>query len=142
MKTPLVAAAFLAVVAFAACSDSPEGPTEIGPPASIALHTGTPSALANTDLAGLKVIVKDASGNAVPSQSVTFAVTAGGGSIQQTTATSGTDGTVKDAKILRGQALLNQAALDAVSQWAFTPTLLNGAPVEVMMTVTVNFQLQ
>lgn len=54
----------------------------------------------------------------------------------------GTDGTVKDAKILRGQALLNQAALDAVSQWAFTPTLLNGAPVEVMMTVTVNFQLQ
>lgn len=54
----------------------------------------------------------------------------------------GTDGTVKDLKIVRGQALLNQAALDAVQQWVFTPTMLNGAPVEVMMTVTVNFQLQ
>jgi TonB family protein len=57
-------------------------------------------------------------------------------------ATIGTDGAVKDARILRGQPLLNQAALDAVTQWRFTPTLLNGAPVDVMMTVTVNFQLQ
>jgi hypothetical protein len=29
-----------------------------------------------------------------------------------------------------------------VTQWRFTPTLLNGSPVDVMMTVTVNFQLQ
>jgi TonB family protein len=57
-------------------------------------------------------------------------------------ATIGTDGAVKDANILRGQPLLNQAALDAVTQWRFTPTLLNGSPVDVMMTVTVNFQLQ
>ncbi len=54
----------------------------------------------------------------------------------------GTDGAVKDARILRGQQLLNQAALDAVTQWVFTPTLLNGAPVEVLMSVTVSFQLQ
>ena len=52
------------------------------------------------------------------------------------------DGSVKEAKILRGQALLDQAALDAVNQWKFTPTLLNGQPVEVQMSVTVNFQLQ
>jgi len=57
-------------------------------------------------------------------------------------ATIGKDGRVKDAKILRGQPLLNQAALDAVNQWEFTPTMLNGQPVDVLMTVTVNFTLQ
>lgn len=51
------------------------------------------------------------------------------------------DGTggVRDAKVLRSVPLLDQAALDAVKKWRFTPTLLNGAPVEVVMTVTVNF---
>ena len=44
--------------------------------------------------------------------------------------------------MLRSQPLLDQAAIDAVSQWAFTPTLLNGQPVEVLMTVTVNFTLR
>ena len=57
-------------------------------------------------------------------------------------ATIGKDGTVKDAKVLRSVALLDQAAIDAVKQWRFTPTLLNGVPVEVLMTVTVNFTLQ
>ena len=56
-------------------------------------------------------------------------------------ATIAKDGSVKDAKILRGQPLLNQAATDAVTQWKFTPTTLNGEPVEVLMTVTVNFKL-
>ena len=37
--------------------------------------------------------------------------------------------------------LLDQAALDAVRQWKYTPTTLNGEPVEVIMTVTVNFTL-
>ena len=35
-----------------------------------------------------------------------------------------------------------KAAVDAVRQWRFTPTLLNGQPVPVVMTVTVNFSLQ
>ena len=52
------------------------------------------------------------------------------------------DGRVKDAKVLRSIPLLDQAALDAVKQWQFTPTLLNGVPVPVIMTVTVNFTLQ
>jgi protein TonB len=38
--------------------------------------------------------------------------------------------------------MLDDAAVDAVRQWEFTPTLLNGAPVPIMMTVTVNFTLQ
>jgi protein TonB len=49
------------------------------------------------------------------------------------------DGTVEDAMVLRSIPLLDQAAIDAVRQWRFTPTLLNGQPVPVMLTVTVNF---
>lgn len=57
-------------------------------------------------------------------------------------ATIGTDGRVQDARVLRTPPFLGQAALDAVRQWVYTPTLLNGAPVPVVMTVTVNFTLQ
>jgi len=39
-------------------------------------------------------------------------------------------------------ALLKDAALDAVRQWTYSPTLLNGVPVAVIMTVTVHFTLQ
>ena len=51
----------------------------------------------------------------------------------------GPDGHVQDAKVLRSIPLLDAAALEAVKQWEFTPTLLNGEPVPVIMTVTVNF---
>ena len=57
-------------------------------------------------------------------------------------ATIGPDGRVQEAKVLRSIALLDAAALDAVKQWVFTPTTLNGTPVPVIMTVTVNFTLQ
>jgi protein TonB len=51
-------------------------------------------------------------------------------------------GKVTDVKVLSSIALLDQAAIDAVRQWRYTPTLLNGVPVPVIMTVKVNFQLQ
>jgi protein TonB len=51
-------------------------------------------------------------------------------------------GKVGEAKVLRSIPLLDQAALDAVRQWEYTPTLLNGEPVPVIMTVTVNFTLR
>jgi TonB family protein len=54
----------------------------------------------------------------------------------------GADGKVQDAKVLRSVSTLDQAALDAVRQWEFTPTRLNGVPVPVVMTVTVNFKLK
>ena len=57
-------------------------------------------------------------------------------------ATIGPDGGVQNARVLRSIPLLDQAALDAVKQWVFTPTLLNGVPVPVIMTVTVQFTLQ
>jgi TonB family protein len=56
--------------------------------------------------------------------------------------TVGTDGKVIDAKILRSIPLLDQAATDAVRQWQFTPMLVNGTAVSVIMTATVNFLRQ
>jgi protein TonB len=50
-------------------------------------------------------------------------------------------GKVADVKVLRGIPLLDAAAIDAVKQWVYTPTLLNGVPVPVIMTVTVNFRI-
>jgi len=49
------------------------------------------------------------------------------------------DGRVTDARVIRNVALLSDAARDAVMQWEFTPTYLEGKPVPVIMTVTVNF---
>ena len=57
-------------------------------------------------------------------------------------ATIGPTGDVLDAKVLRSIPLLDAAALDAVRKWRFTPTLLNGTAVAVVMTVTVDFKLQ
>jgi protein TonB len=53
----------------------------------------------------------------------------------------GADGRVTDARVLRSIPLLDQAALDAVRQWQYTPTLLNGAAVPIIMTATVQFTL-
>jgi periplasmic protein TonB len=54
----------------------------------------------------------------------------------------GATGDVVDAKIIRSTPLLDDAALTAVRQWKYTPTLLNGVPVPVVMTVTVTFTLR
>ena len=51
-------------------------------------------------------------------------------------------GRVESVRVLRSIPLLDQAAVDAVRQWRFTPALLNTEAVPVVMTVTVNFTLQ
>ena len=56
-------------------------------------------------------------------------------------ATLAEDGSVRDVKVLRSVPLLDDPAMEAVRQWRFTPTLLNGMPVPVIMTVTVTFSL-
>lgn len=53
----------------------------------------------------------------------------------------GTDGKVKDMETVSGNPSLAQAASDALRQWQYQPTLLNGAPVEVDTTVTMDFKL-
>jgi protein TonB len=53
----------------------------------------------------------------------------------------GVDGRVQQARVLRSVPLLDQAAINAVQSWEYTPTLLDGRPVPIIMTVTVNFRL-
>ena len=50
-------------------------------------------------------------------------------------------GRVVDVKVVRGLPLLDEAATDAVRQWVYTPTLINGVPTPVIMTVKVTFRL-
>jgi len=54
----------------------------------------------------------------------------------------GRDGAVTALEALSGHSILAQAALEAVRQWRYRPTLLNGKPVEVETYITVIFQLQ
>ncbi len=52
------------------------------------------------------------------------------------------DGTVAEARVTSPSSLFDDSAIGAVRQWQFTPTLLNGMPVEVLMTVTVNYRIR
>jgi outer membrane biosynthesis protein TonB len=50
------------------------------------------------------------------------------------------DGSVSELTFVKGDPLLAKAAAEAVSQWRYQPTLLNGKPVEVDTTVDVEFR--
>ncbi|MCZ2154812.1 MAG: TonB family protein [Bryobacterales bacterium] len=54
----------------------------------------------------------------------------------------GKDGQIQDLQVVSGHPLLVQAALQAVRQWRYAPTLLNGEPVEVVTVIDVNFTLR
>ena len=56
--------------------------------------------------------------------------------------TIGTDGKVQDAKVIHSVPQLDLAALEAVRQWEYEPTRINGALVALIMTVVVNFAIQ
>ncbi len=53
----------------------------------------------------------------------------------------GVDGRVTDVELLRSVSQLDEAAITAVRQWEYTPTVIDDVPVPVVMTVTVNFRL-
>jgi periplasmic protein TonB len=53
----------------------------------------------------------------------------------------GKDGTIQNLQLISGHPLLAHAALEAVKQWIYQPTLLNGQPVEVIAPIDVNFTL-
>jgi protein TonB len=53
----------------------------------------------------------------------------------------GKDGVIRNLDVIGGAALLQQAAIDAVKQWTYRPTLLNGQAVEVSTTIEVRFSL-
>jgi protein TonB len=54
-------------------------------------------------------------------------------------ATIGVDGKVKGVKVLKGPPMLQKAAQEAVMQWVYKPTLLNGTPVENVTHISINF---
>jgi protein TonB len=56
-------------------------------------------------------------------------------------ATISSDGVVRDVQVLSGDRVLAQAAREAVAQWRFRPTMLNGVAVEVITFVTVKFHM-
>jgi periplasmic protein TonB len=53
----------------------------------------------------------------------------------------GKDGTIRNLQVISGHPLLTKAAMDAVSQWVYRPTLLSGEAVEVVCPIEVNFTL-
>ncbi|MEN6608642.1 MAG: energy transducer TonB, partial [Bryobacteraceae bacterium] len=57
------------------------------------------------------------------------------------TAVIARDGTIQELQVVAGHPLLVPAALEAVKQWVYQPTLLNGEPVEVITQIDVNFTL-
>jgi protein TonB len=57
-------------------------------------------------------------------------------------ATISRNGTIENLRVASGPAMLQQAAMDAVSSWRYRPYLLSGEPVEVETTVNVVFKLQ
>jgi protein TonB len=52
-----------------------------------------------------------------------------------------TDGTVRQLEVISGNPILARPAREAVLQWRYQPTRLNGEPVEVETFITVNFVL-
>jgi protein TonB len=58
------------------------------------------------------------------------------------TAIIGRDGTIQNLQLVSGHPLLVPSAQEAVKQWVYQPTLLNGEPVEVITQIDVNFTLQ
>lgn len=56
-------------------------------------------------------------------------------------ATISRNGTIENLHVVSGAPMLQQAAIDAVSQWRYRPYLLNGEPVEVETTVNVDFTM-
>jgi protein TonB len=53
----------------------------------------------------------------------------------------GRDGAIRNLQVASGHPLLTPAAVEAVKQWLYQPTLLNGEPVEVITQIDVNFTL-
>lgn len=71
-----------------------------------------------------------------------IAVVAKVGGIVILEATVGVDGTVESVRVLRGVKFLDQAAVDAVKQWRYSPLVLNGLPTPFVLSVTLSFSVK
>jgi TonB family protein len=79
--------------------------------------------------------------NKVPPVYPPLAKAAGVSGVVRLSAVLGKDGAVQELHVLEGPPVLIPAAVDAVKQWVYRPTLLNGQPVEVETTIDINFTL-
>ncbi|MEQ1911473.1 MAG: energy transducer TonB, partial [Vicinamibacterales bacterium] len=57
-------------------------------------------------------------------------------------ATVSTDGTVESVRVLRSVKFLDQAAVDAVKQWRYSPLVLNGVPTPFVLSVSLSFSVK
>lgn len=132
-ESRLLAAALFAV-ALGVCPARAREQAEAGPPA------GTEPAPLATDSAGHSV-QPPVPLHKTPSKYPRLARQA---RVQGTVvlhATIGKDGKVTNLTVVSGDPLLSKAAMDAVRQWQYQPTLLDGKPIEVETTVSITFTL-
>ena len=54
----------------------------------------------------------------------------------------GTDGRIRSLQIVAGDPLFEQSAVEAVQQWTYKPTILNGQPVEIDTSIMVIYSMQ
>lgn len=101
---------------------------------NVKLGQSGPARLPSSLVAGLLI-------NKVTPPYPVIAKTAGvqGTVVLQATISSG--GTIENLRVISGPVMLQQAAIDAVKRWRYRPYLLNGVPVEVETTVSVDFRL-
>ena len=139
----------------AAASDLPEAPPEVhvtaATPGSLgALIPGAsaPVAPARPAPAAPKQTAADGSGGKlVPAEPIyrkapeypKIARQTGASGIVELEATITVDGRVKNPHVLKGNPMLQKAALDAVMEWKYKPALLNGKPVEAPVQIKLNF---
>jgi TonB family protein len=115
-------------------------PIVVSPPASTGvkfLEGGTPGVKAIRVGGAVKMPVRVRTVYVAPPKAATDAHIEGTVIVE---ARIGTDGSVVDSQVLRSIPMLDEAALASVRQWRYTPTLLNGEPVEVLLTVPVTFK--
>ena len=92
----------------------------------------------------VRIATRVAEANLIHDVAPTYPPEAGRARIEGTVvlqAVIGKDGSVQDVRVESGLPILAQAAIDAVKQWRYRPYLLNGEPVEVDSTITINFTL-
>lgn len=146
--------------------DEPTPEQSAGPPPSIAgVPGGVPGGVAGGTMGGVVGGVLNGVGTAIPkvatpkrvrvSQGVsegllvkkvtpTYPAIAKQARVQGTVvlqASIGKDGSIQNLQVVKGHPLLSQAAINAVKQWKYKPYFLNGQPVDVDTTITVNFTL-
>ena len=129
----------------------PGAPAAPPPPAPAPAKSTTPAPATTAPAASPASAKLDPSGGQIqPAQLITrkepeyplLARQMGAKGTVELIATIGADGAVKSVKVVKGHPLLIKAAQDAVMQWRYRPTLLNGVPVQNDTRITLNFVAQ